>query len=39
MENKKLGFGLMRLPLLEEGNPESIDKEQVKKMVEVHIFV
>ena len=33
MENKKLGFGLMRLPLLEEGNPESIDKEQVKTMV------
>ena len=37
MENKKLGFGLMRLPLLEEGNPESIDKEQVKKMVDIFI--
>ncbi|MBE6008626.1 MAG: aldo/keto reductase [Lachnospiraceae bacterium] len=37
MENKKLGFGLMRLPLLTEGKPESIDKEQVNKMVDLFI--
>ena len=28
MESKKLGFGLMRLPLTEKDNQESIDMEQ-----------
>lgn len=31
---KKLGFGLMRMPLLEEGNDASVDVEQVKHMVD-----
>lgn len=31
---KKLGFGLMRLPLLEGGEPDRIDIEQTKKMVD-----
>lgn len=31
---KKLGFGLMRLPLLDKGDPANIDIEQVKKMVD-----
>ena len=31
---KKLGFGLMRLPLSEEGNPSKIDIEAAKKMVD-----
>ena len=34
---KKFGFGLMRMPLLEEGNAANIDKEQVKKMVDLFI--
>ena len=32
---KKLGFGLMRLPLLDNTDAGSIDLEQVKKMVDV----
>lgn len=32
---KKLGFGLMRLPLLNKDDAASIDVEQVKKMVDV----
>lgn len=31
---KKLGFGLMRLPLLDKDDPTSIDIEKVKKMVD-----
>lgn len=31
----KLGFGCMRLPLLDPGDPKSIDVEQLKKMVDV----
>lgn len=31
---KKLGFGLMRLPITEEGNPKSIDQAQVNGMVD-----
>lgn len=31
---KKLGFGLMRLPILDKADPASIDVEQVKKMVD-----
>lgn len=34
---KKLGFGLMRLPLLNEADPASVDVEQVKKMVDIFI--
>lgn len=38
MENKKkLGFGLMRLPLLDAQNAGSIDLEQTKKMVDVFL--
>lgn len=31
---KKLGFGLMRLPLLDKDDPTSIDLEQAKQMVD-----
>ena len=31
---KKLGFGFMRLPLINPDDPTSIDYEQLKKMVE-----
>lgn len=31
---KKLGFGFMRLPVTEEGNPKSIDQEQVNRMAD-----
>ena len=31
---KKLGFGMMRMPLLTEGKPSDVDREQVKKMVD-----
>lgn len=34
---KKLGFGLMRLPLLNSEDPTSIDLEQTKKMVDFFI--
>jgi predicted aldo/keto reductase-like oxidoreductase len=34
---KKLGFGLMRLPLLREGDPQSIDTEQVTKMADYYM--
>ncbi|MBR1736987.1 MAG: aldo/keto reductase [Firmicutes bacterium] len=37
MENKKLGFGTMRLPLLNEDDPKSIDIEQFKKMVDIYM--
>ena len=30
---KKLGFGLMRLPLLDPADAASIDMEQLKKMM------
>ena len=32
---KKLGFGLMRMPLLDKTNAADVDIEQVKKMVDV----
>lgn len=35
--DKKLGFGTMRLPVTEPGNPASIDHEQVKKMVDMYL--
>ncbi|MBO4863718.1 MAG: aldo/keto reductase [Eubacterium sp.] len=34
---KKLGFGLMRLPLLDKNNAADVDVEQVKKMVDTFI--
>jgi predicted aldo/keto reductase-like oxidoreductase len=34
---KKLGFGMMRLPLTEEGNPQSINQELVNKMVDYYL--
>lgn len=34
---KKLGFGLMRLPLLNPADATSIDLEQVKKMVDIFL--
>lgn len=38
MENtKKLGFGLMRLPLLDYDDKSSIDMEQVKQMVDAYM--
>ena len=37
MSEKKLGFGLMRLPSLDPNNPGKIDIEQVKKMVDTFI--
>ena len=35
----KLGFGLMRLPLTDENNPESVDESQMKEMVDKFIKV
>lgn len=35
--NKKLGFGLMRLPLLDPTDYKSIDKENSKKMIDTFI--
>lgn len=37
MEAKKLGFGLMRLPLTEKDNQQSIDMEQLNNMVDTFI--
>ena len=34
---KKLGFGMMRLPILDEKDKTSIDIEQVKKMVDLFL--
>ncbi|MBP3853187.1 MAG: aldo/keto reductase [Erysipelotrichaceae bacterium] len=34
---KKLGFGLMRLPLNDEANTGDIDLEQAKKMVDIYM--
>ena len=34
---KKLGFGLMRLPLLDPTNDADVDVEQVKKMVDLFL--
>ena len=35
--SKKLGFGLMRLPLLNQNEASSIDIELTKKMVDTFI--
>lgn len=37
MEQKKLGFGTMRLPLLQEEDPTSIDYSQVNAMVDAFL--
>ena len=37
MNDKKLGFGLMRLPSLDPNDPSKIDIEQMKKMVDTFI--
>lgn len=37
MSQKKLGFGLMRLPSLDDNDPSKIDIEQTKKMVDTFI--
>ena len=37
MSNKKLGFGLMRLPSLDADDPSKIDIEQTKQMVDTFI--
>jgi hypothetical protein len=37
MSAKKLGFGLMRLPLLDPNDPSKIDLEMTKKMVDTFI--
>lgn len=34
---KKLGFGLMRLPLKDDDKPDSIDYDEVKRMVDVYM--
>ena len=34
MPDKKLGFGLMRLPLKDENNQKSINQEEVNKMID-----
>ena len=33
----KFGFGMMRLPQLDENDPTKVDIEQVKEMVDVFI--
>ena len=35
MEQKKLGFGPMRLPTLDPANPASVDIAQLKQMVDL----
>lgn len=37
MEQKKLGFGFMRLPLIDKNNPESIDFDTLNKMVDTFL--
>ena len=37
MSMKKLGFGLMRLPSLDENNASKIDLEKVKQMVDLFL--
>lgn len=34
---EKFGFGMMRLPQLDENNPAKVDVEQVKRMVDAYI--
>nr|WP_144005432.1 aldo/keto reductase [Clostridium sp. DL-VIII] len=37
MKMKRLGFGFMRLPLLDEQDRSKVDLEQVKKMVDIYM--
>ncbi|MEQ8197364.1 MAG: hypothetical protein ABRQ27_05120 [Clostridiaceae bacterium] len=37
MEKKKLGFGLMRLPIKNQSDPGSIDMETLNKMVDTFL--
>ena len=37
MDNKKLGFGMMRLPMIGSGNSAVVDLELLKKMVDAYI--
>lgn len=37
MITKKLGFGAMRLPLLDENNPETIDQKQLEQMIDYYM--
>ena len=37
MEQKKLGFGMMRLPLLDQNDPKSLDLEQIQQMVDEYM--
>ena len=37
MEAKKLGFGLMRLPLTDANDAASIDMEKTKEMVDTFL--
>ena len=37
MINKKLGFGTMRLPLIDPENPRSVDLEQFIRMVDLYL--
>ena len=37
MSTKKLGFGMMRLPVLDSHDDSKIDLEQAKKMVDIFI--
>ena len=34
---KKLGFGLMRLPLIKDGGNEIVDQVELKKMVDMYL--
>ena len=37
MNSKKLGFGLMRLPLTDPNNERSVDTELLKKLVDMFL--
>lgn len=37
MNDKKLGFGLMRLPSLDSNDPSKIDIEQTKQMIDIYL--
>lgn len=34
---KKLGFGMMRLPVFDENDRSTVDMEEVKKMVDLYM--
>ena len=37
MEEKKLGFGCMRMPVLEDGKPDSFDYEKIEKLFDTFL--